>query len=57
MAEPPKISGADKVSGPLCPICKKPYNEHTWIQKQECNRCMKLKEREEVWEEEKRSLK
>jgi len=58
MAEPPPtISGGHKVTGPLCPICKKPYNEHTWIQKQECNRSMKLDQRNKVWDEEKRSLK
>src|SRR3990172_8048 len=32
---------AGKTIGPLCPICKKPYNEHSWLQKQDCNRRIK----------------
>ncbi len=58
MAEPPPtIQGGDKTTGPLCPICKKPYNEHSWMQKQECNRKMKREDRENIWDKEKESWK
>lgn len=50
MIAPPDAS---KTLGPLCPICNKPYNEHSWMQKQDCNRKMKREERNEVWVKEK----
>lgn len=39
-----------KTLGPLCPICKKPYNEHSWTEKQECNRKMKRDDSNQTWE-------
>jgi len=47
---------AGKTIGPLCPICKKPYNEHSWLQKQDCNRRMKREDRDQVWQKEKESF-
>lgn len=57
MAEPPPtVSSGDKTTGPLCPICNKPYNEHSWIQKQNCSNKMKKEDIKKIREEEQESL-